>query len=104
MTWLEFVQAVALTLLFVMGSIFKPLRSRGPRLWQELAGCPLCLGWWIGAVGAILGHPGVVWWLVPAWGALVGVAALGAHRVLELLDAARHELDLLAKALEKRDG
>jgi hypothetical protein len=115
-TWLQFAQAVALTLLFVMGSIFDWVRSFGsqvksPRLlvivlelWRELVSCPLCSGFWIGYFSAqtpwettkLAEVPGFV-----LWGASVGVIALAVHRGLELVDAKRHELDLQAKILEK---
>lgn len=50
MTLLSLVlQAVALTVVFVRGAIFRRLREGGPALWRELAGCPLCAGVWIGA-------------------------------------------------------
>ena len=42
------VQAAAITIVFVRGSIFERVRDNGPKLWQELAGCPLCAGVWIG--------------------------------------------------------
>ena len=42
------VQAAAITIVFVRGSIFERVRDNGPRLWQELTSCPLCAGVWIG--------------------------------------------------------
>ena len=43
------IESAAITIVFVKGSIFQPLRESGPKLWQTLAGCPLCAGVWIGA-------------------------------------------------------
>lgn len=48
------IEAVAITVVFVRGSIFKRLRESGPALWRELASCPLCAGVWIGAGWSIL--------------------------------------------------
>ncbi len=43
-------QAAAITLIFVRGSIFQRLRASGPALWRELASCGLCAGFWVGAM------------------------------------------------------
>lgn len=41
-------QAASITVVFVRGSLFERVRSRGPKLWQELSNCALCAGVWIG--------------------------------------------------------
>ena len=48
-TWLV-LQAVAITIVFVRGSIFRWVRESGPALWREGASCPLCAGVWIGMI------------------------------------------------------
>ena len=90
-----FLAAVAITVVFVRGSIFEPVRTRGPTLWQELAKCPLCAGFWIGAgwrlfwtraqpleLSALLER---VLELV-AFGAMTGLVALFASLLVALLD------------------
>lgn len=91
-------ESVALTLVFVRGTLFKSLRDSGPALWRELANCPLCIGVWIGAVWSLLqilrGPVGARAheWLpllldALAAGAMTGVVALGATLVLDILDS-----------------
>jgi hypothetical protein len=41
--------SAAITVVFVRGSIFSPLRSHGPDIWKEFAACALCVGVWVGA-------------------------------------------------------
>lgn len=40
--------SAAITVVFTRGSVFDAVRSRGPELWRDLAGCPLCTGVWVG--------------------------------------------------------
>jgi hypothetical protein len=94
--------AAAITLVFVRGSIFAPLRSRGPAIWRELASCALCAGFWVGAILYFLrGEPAYfasLYWLdALSHGALSAAAALFVVRALEALEA-------LADALEKYAG
>lgn len=46
--------STAITVVFVQGSIFAPLRAHGPKLWRELVSCGLCSGTWVGGVAAAL--------------------------------------------------
>lgn len=49
MNWLTTVAlGAAITVVFVLGSIFRKIRSAGPTLWQEFASCGLCVGVWVG--------------------------------------------------------
>lgn len=86
------VLGAALTLVFVRGSIFEPLRSRGPRLWRELVNCPLCLGVWVGVGSAVYSYLNSTASVLPhaleilALGALTGVLALGAQFKLDAWD------------------
>ena len=50
------IESAAITIVFVKGTIFRPVRENGPGLWQTLAGCPLCAGVWIGAAWLLLHH------------------------------------------------
>lgn len=43
----------AITVVFTQGSIFRPLREHGPRLWRELVNCALCSGVWVGALSTV---------------------------------------------------
>lgn len=101
---LEALEAAAITLLFVQGSIFKPLRERGPAIWQELAGCPLCFGFWAGAAGYMLdaGIPQDArsLWKLAAAGALSGVIALTCKFVPGALDEAIFALDQTGRLLQ----
>jgi hypothetical protein len=88
---LQVLEAAAITVIITDGTIFLPLRSRGPALWRELVSCPLCLGWWIGAISALWRHPtGLepveLAWHVAAAGALSGCAALLFHCLIGWLD------------------
>jgi hypothetical protein len=88
-------QAAAITLIFVRGSIFEPLRSRGPALWRQLASCALCSGFWVG----------LTWFLLASWpvreratamwcfggAAVSAAAALLLVRVLDALEAVSGE-------------
>lgn len=42
------VLAASITIVFVRGSLFQPIREHGPKWWRSLAGCTLCSGQWIG--------------------------------------------------------
>lgn len=101
---LEALEAAAITLLFVQGSIFKPLRERGPALWQELAGCPLCFGFWVGfaphaleAVRGLRAQELHSLWSAVAAGALSGVIALVCKFVLGALDELIYALDQIGR-------
>jgi hypothetical protein len=90
LTALVALQAAAITLILTRGSIFEPLRSRGPALWRELSSCALCAGFWIG----------LAWFLLASWpvreratlmwcfggAALSAAAALLLVRVLDALE------------------
>jgi hypothetical protein len=83
--------AAAITLVFVRGSIFEPLRSRGPKIWRDLASCALCAGFWVGAILYFLhGEPAYFafsYWLnVLGVGALTAAASLLLVRVLDALE------------------
>lgn len=96
--------AAAITLLFVLGSIFKPLREHGPKLWRELVTCPLCLGFWLG-IGAILvfeGRPHDLKSLcvVLAGGAVSAFVALLCRQVSDLLAELAYLVDQLSQNLK----
>lgn len=83
-------QAAALTVVFVRGSIFASLRSHGPAIWREFAACPLCVGVWVGAgwrllhgAGTVSAEDGVE---ALACGALTGVLALIVSLFIAVLD------------------
>lgn len=52
MLW-EVISLTAIAHVWARGSIFAPFRTRGPAWWRALADCPLCSGWWIGALGHV---------------------------------------------------
>lgn len=91
MTWLFALQAAAITLIFVRGSIFERVRSRGPALWRELASCALCAGFWVGlgwfalASWPLQGRAAYLWCFGGA--ALSAAAALLLVRAIEALEA-----------------
>ena len=121
MNWLSFAQAVAITVVFVNGSIFGWLRrarpttcrARGfcPFCWankrfRELVSCALCSGVWIGfaAHAANYWNPPAILLTVASflgWGSLVGVGAWLVHRAAELGDSARYWLDQHSKKPEE---
>jgi len=80
----EIVMLVCIAHVWSRGSIFRPLRERGPGWWRALADCPLCAGWWIGAVG----HIGFCLPLYPhpletvGVGAIVGTATLALYGLI----------------------
>lgn len=67
--------AAAITVVWTEGSLFAPLRTHGPKLWQALAGCALCSGVWVG-VGIALLSGERVWWQVLGMGCLSACVAL----------------------------
>lgn len=90
--------AVAITIVFIRGTLFDPLRERGPEFWRDLVKCPLCSGVWIGA-GYLLATLGVEHLASPTLrdvlglalealgvGALTGTVALGVSYLLSALD------------------
>jgi hypothetical protein len=46
--------SAAITVVFTQGTLFKPLRDHGPKLWRDLASCALCTGVWVGAATWLL--------------------------------------------------
>ena len=89
-------EAAAITLVFTKGTLFKTVREHGPKLWQELAACPLCVGVWIGMLWRFLRsvpgfnpeelHPVSLAEDVLASGAATGVVALTVALFLSVLD------------------
>lgn len=92
--------SAAITVVFVKGSLFDPLRARGPKLWRKLAACALCSGVWVGAAAtaAAVRWEGFHGALPPPLeilgvGALTGVSALLYVRVTDWLDSAAAAAD-----------
>jgi hypothetical protein len=92
--------AAATTLVITEGSIFRPIREHGPKLWRDLWSCPLCLGVWIGwAFALVFGSTEfqsaldvqrvTLRWIewIFGCGMLTGVLAYLAKMVLDVLDA-----------------
>ena len=89
-------EAAAITLVFTKGTIFKSVREHGPKLWQELASCPLCAGVWVGMIWRLLRslpgfnpdelHSVSLAEDVLASGAATGVVALTVALFLSVLD------------------
>ena len=85
-------EAAAIALVFTKGTIFKRLREQGPKSWQELASCPLCVGVWVGMIWRVLRvWPDAV--ATPSFaadvlasGAVTGVVALVVALFVALLD------------------
>lgn len=79
MTTLEFVYLVSIAHVWSRGSIFKRIRTSGPKLWQDLADCPLCSGFWIGAIGhiAYVTFPNIV--MILGIGSCVGTLSLAVY-------------------------
>lgn len=99
--------SAAITVVFVRGSIFNALRTRGPDLWKEFATCALCVGVWVGAGVAALAHwragfqPGFpLLFTCLALGATTGAAALLYVRVVDWLESATVERET-AEAVNK---
>lgn len=72
---IELIYLVCIAHVWARGSIFKPFRKNGPRLWVMLADCPLCAGFWIGVLGHFLVPANVIY--VLGVGAIIGTCALG---------------------------
>lgn len=91
MHWSAIVESAGLTLVFVLGSIFEPLRKRGWAIWRSFSVCPLCVGVWVGMAVVLLRHSSQleapVWLTVLSHGALSGVLAYGTKLVLMWLDS-----------------
>ena len=94
MIWTYALEASAITIVFTKGSIFKRLRENGPALWQEWAGCPLCVGVWVGAAWRYLRDAAIPPFLTMpvafellANGAVTGVIALLVALTVSVLDA-----------------
>ena len=85
-------EAVCITLVFTKGMIFKAVREHGPKLWQELAACPLCAGVWVGMLWRVLRALPDVHASLPfaadvlASGAETGVVALVVALFVSVLD------------------
>ena len=85
-------EAAAITLVFTKGTIFKAVREHGPKLWQELASCPLCAGVWVGMLWRVLRALPDVHASLPfaedvlASGAVTGVATLVVALFVSVLD------------------
>lgn len=90
-------EAIAITIVFTKGSIFKTVRESGPAIWRELAACPLCAGVWIGMAWHFIRVAPTTtptlssWWITwtvdaLAIGALSGVGALLLALFVALLD------------------
>lgn len=92
-------QAAAITLVFTLGSLFERVRQ----LWPSFLGCPLCAGVWIGA-GVAVADGIRVPLQVLGIGALSGVVALAAARVLEALDAYAVAAEGAAKSRKEADA
>lgn len=107
-------ESAAITVVFTTGSIFDAFRERGPKLWRELARCPLCAGVWIGAVDYLVRALNALAWRLPeprselftlcltalGAGALAGCAALAFRRVADWLESSAVELDESAKLVK----
>lgn len=105
--------SAAITVVFVRGSIFSPLRSHGPDLWKEFASCALCVGVWVGAgatalstsyspdllaVFRALGLP--LLFAALGMGSMTGCAALLYVRAIDWLEAATVRHEAVTKAIE----
>lgn len=78
----EIILLVCIAHVWARGTLFLPLRTRGPAWWRALADCPLCSGWWIGATG----HTVLCWpphpFDVIGIGAVVGTATLALYGLI----------------------
>lgn len=90
--------SAAITVVFVRGSVFAPLRQHGPALWRELAECPLCSGVWIGGAVAAGQVPLRIDFSTPlhvlGLASLTGCLALFASLVLDWLDTVAALLEM----------
>lgn len=82
-TVIELIYLVCIAHIWSRGSIFKPLRKNGPKVWVMLADCPLCSGFWIGVIGHFLVPPHVIYFL--GVGSFVGTMALGVCALIRRL-------------------
>jgi hypothetical protein len=89
--------AAAITVVWTEGSLFTPLRTRGPKLWRDLAGCALCSGVWVGCGVALLSGARI-WWQVLGMGCVSAVLALTWVLWTDKLVAARSMADKLGEA------
>jgi len=73
---IELLWLVCIAHVWSRGTIFKWIRTHGPKPWIALADCPLCAGWWIGMIGhvAFLLAPTLILWLGTA--SLVATASM----------------------------
>lgn len=92
--------SAAITVVFTRGSIFAPVRERGPKLWRELSSCALCSGVWVGGgiAAASVRSAGIVsvfhvLFLAVALGSLAGCLSLLFVRVLDALESFSALLD-----------
>lgn len=99
--------SAAITVVFTRGSIFDPLRARGPELWRDLAKCPLCVGVWVGGGAAAAGSrlAGVesaflLLFLAVALGSLTGCLALLFVRVSDWLESSAVAADAAAEKIK----
>jgi len=85
MNVIELVYLIAIAHVWARGSIFRPLRKKGPRLWVMLADCPLCSGFWIGVLGHFVYgvRPDIITLL--GIGSLVGTGALAVCALIRRL-------------------
>lgn len=77
--WSTVLFSAAITVVCTRGSIFEPLRSRGPEIWRDFSGCPLCVGVWIGGAAWAVEHLGWTFrqvFAVLGTGCVTGVLAL----------------------------
>jgi hypothetical protein len=84
-------QAAAIALVFVQGSLFDPLRERGPELWRQFAKCALCVGFWVGMLWTAVARRDFslepLLFSVFANGALTAAVALSVFRLWEKLES-----------------
>ena len=73
---LEITYLAAISFVWSRGTIFRWLRTHGPKPWVALADCPLCSGFWIGVMGHAMWieSPVLITWL--GIGSIVGTCAL----------------------------
>jgi hypothetical protein len=111
--WFLLLEAVGATLVFTQGSIFKPVRERGPKLWREFSHCPLCVGVWVGMLlmwrylhtllGSAGSMPSVLDWglALVGFGAASGTIALLVKRVWDYLESSAVLDDMQAETYKQ---
>ena len=72
----EVIYLVAIAIVWSRGTIFRWVRTHGPRVWVALADCPLCSGVWIGGLGALVFDAAPRAMLALGRASLVGVLTL----------------------------